>query len=129
MILVDTSVWIDLLGKNKNFRINSEQLFSIVTCPPILQEIFQGIRNDLAYHTIQDSLLALSRVSDPVPLDVYLFAADIYRSGRKKGFTIRSSFDCLIAAIAIREKLPVWHLDRDFNLIAKYTDLKTQNSL
>jgi predicted nucleic acid-binding protein len=32
--------------------------------------------------------------------------------------------DCLIAAIAIRNSVPVWHKDRDYSLIARYTPLR-----
>jgi predicted nucleic acid-binding protein len=39
--------------------------------------------------------------------------------------TIRSSADCLIAAIAIANSIPVWHRDRDFSAIAKFTALET----
>jgi predicted nucleic acid-binding protein len=38
--------------------------------------------------------------------------------------TIRSSIDCLIAAIAIENRVPVWHRDRDFSAIATYTALE-----
>lgn len=65
------------------------------------------------------------RFSDPVGLDLYLEAAEIYREGRRRGFTIRSSTDCLIAAIAIEYRVPVWHRDRDFNFLAGYTRLRT----
>ena len=41
-----------------------------------------------------------------------------------KGITIRSGIDCLIAAIAIENDVPVWHRDRDFVEIAKYTRLR-----
>jgi predicted nucleic acid-binding protein len=47
----------------------------------------------------------------------------MYRSGRRRGLTIRSSADCLIAAIAIENRVPVWHKDRDFAAIATFTDL------
>jgi predicted nucleic acid-binding protein len=30
----------------------------------------------------------------------------------------------LIAAIAIENRVPVWHRDRDFNAIARYTALE-----
>jgi predicted nucleic acid-binding protein len=36
--------------------------------------------------------------------------------------------DCLIAAIAIDRKIPVWHRDRDFTAIAQYTDLEAVQS-
>jgi predicted nucleic acid-binding protein len=50
-------------------------------------------------------------------------AATIYRLLRAKGVTIRKSNDCLIAAYAIEAGLPVAHLDRDFDRIARHTDL------
>jgi hypothetical protein len=43
-----------------------------------------------------------------------------------KGYTIRSSTDCLIAAIAIESGVPVWHKDRDFEAFARYTSLRTR---
>jgi predicted nucleic acid-binding protein len=68
-------------------------------------------------------------LSDPIPRALYVEAADIYREGRRHGLTIRSSLDCLIAAIAIHHKVPVWHRDRDFGSISKFTRLQTVNPL
>ncbi len=124
MILADTSVWVDFLGKNRLFKIQEDQLLSLTICPPILQEILQGIRNDTIYFHIKESLLSLPRIGDPVELEDYVSAAEIYRIGRRKGYTIRSSIDCLIAALAIREKVPIWHNDRDYDAIARFTDLR-----
>lgn len=63
-------------------------------------------------------------LSDPLPRELFLAAAEICRLGRIKGYTIRSSADCLIAAIAIENRTPVWHSDRDYEAIAQYTDLQ-----
>jgi predicted nucleic acid-binding protein len=52
---------------------------------------------------------------------------NFFRFGRKKGYTIRSSVDCLIAAIAIRENISIWHHDRDFDVLAKFTKLQVQS--
>jgi len=68
-------------------------------------------------------MLAVARVSDPLPLNTFLEAARIYSLGRRQGLTIRSSTDCLIAAIAIENNVPVWHADRDFSAIARLTPL------
>lgn len=94
------------------------------TCLPIIQEVLQGIRSDLHHSTVKDGLLALPCLSNPIDSDVYIQAADLYRSGRRRGLTIRSSVDCLIAVIAIRGNIEIWHHDRDFDKIAKFTDLK-----
>jgi len=125
LILIDTSVWVDLLGKAKKYRLSEDELGDVVTCPPIIQEVLQGIKDERARDLVRDRFLALTRVGDPVVIDLYLMGADIYLTGRQKGLTIRSSIDCLIAAIALKDRLTIWHNDRDFENIAKFTALKT----
>ena len=51
-------------------------------------------------------------------------AASIYRACRRIGHTVRSTNDCLIAAIAIRNDVPVLHRDRDYDVIAQITGLR-----
>lgn len=125
MILVDTSIWIDILGLQKKFTLSSEKLLEVVTCAPVIQEVLQGIGNDLIHKRVKESFLALPCLEKSLSTDLYLSAADIYRSGRSRGLTIRSSTDCLIAAIAIHHKIAVWHNDRDYDVISRFTSLKT----
>jgi predicted nucleic acid-binding protein len=89
-----------------------------------VQEVLQGVKPGHTRDTFREAFGALPALSDPVGLDLFLAAADIYRLGRRKGLTIRSSVDCLIAAIAIRNAAPVWHRDRDFTAISTYTALE-----
>ncbi|MBI3667764.1 MAG: PIN domain-containing protein [Acidobacteria bacterium] len=124
MILVDTSVWIELLNSKPAARVSEEDLVRFVTCGPIVQEVVQGLREGPFSEAFRDAFLALPRLSDPLPLATFLEAAEIYRRGRRKGYTVRSSVDCLIAAIAIENHVPVWHKDRDFAVIARYTGLE-----
>jgi predicted nucleic acid-binding protein len=126
MMLVDTSVWIELLNGTLGSKLTEADLLDFVTCGPILQEVLQGLRDDPACEALRESLLALQVLSDPVAIALFLSAAEIYRLGRAKGYTIRSSTDCLIAAIAIENGVPVWHKDRDFEAIARYTSLRTK---
>jgi predicted nucleic acid-binding protein len=126
MMLVDTSVWIELLNGTLGSKLTEADLLDFVTCGPILQEVLQGLRDDPACEALRESLLALQVLSDPVAIARFLSAAEIYRLGRAKGCTIRSSTDCLIAAIAIENGVPVWHKDRDFEAIARYTSLRTK---
>jgi len=124
MILVDTSIWIELLNGRLGSRVSAQELLNFVTCGPVLQEVVQGLREHPASGAFRERMLALPIVSNPLPARTFLEAADIYRLGRTKGYTIRSSTDCLIAAIAIENGLPVWHRDRDFEGIARYTSLR-----
>ncbi|MDF2529848.1 MAG: PilT protein domain protein, partial [Gammaproteobacteria bacterium] len=55
----------------------------------------------------------------------YQLAAEHYFKCRKKGLTIRSTIDCLIAQIAIENDLLLLHNDRDFvSMAGIITDLQ-----
>ena len=128
MILVDTSIWIDLLGAKPWRPPKREDLSKFVTCGPIVQEVLQGLRPGPQSDAFRRALKAMPVLSDPISLDLFVSAADIYAQGRRRGVTIRSSVDCLIAAIAIEYRVPVWHRDRDFDVIAKFTTLEALRS-
>ena len=124
MILVDTSIWIELLNGRLGLRLREEDLFNFATCGPVVQEVLQGVRDHPAMAAFRETFLALPVLGNPLPIDMFQAAAEIYRRGRNKGFTIRSSVDCLIAAIAIQHQTPVWHKDRDFDILARFTTLQ-----
>lgn len=124
MILVDTSVWIDLLKGRTRWRILENDLLGFVTCGPVMQEVLQGVRSHPASEAFRRSFLAIPVLSDPLPRDLFLSAAEIFRFGRSKGYTIRSSIDCLIAAVAIENRVELWHKDRDYGTIARFTNLR-----
>ncbi len=124
MILVDTSIWIDMLNGKTGRSISEEQLFNFVTCGPVTQEVLQGLRRTPRADAFRYAFLAFPVLSDPLPRALFIAASDIYRLGREKGRTIRASADCLIAAIAIENRVPVWHKDRDFDAIATFTSLR-----
>ena len=47
---------------------------------------------------------------------------------RKKGLTVRSTVDCMIAQIAIENELLLLHNDRDFEAMAAVAPLKLFNT-
>ena len=126
MILVDTSVWIELL--RRKIRVDPEMLLEFVTCGPVLQEVLQGVAEEELVAPFRDALLALPRLDDPLPVEAFLEAAEMYRMARRKGYTIRSGVDCLIATIALRHNIPVWHRDRDFETISRFTGLRARKT-
>lgn len=122
-ILVDTSVWVPFFNGVESPQaaylkqgiLEDQPLF---LCPIIIQEILQGIRSDKDYENVKDSLLAFP-IPDWNSTEAAIEAAQLYRSLRKKGITIRKSNDCLIAAFAQRFSLSVLHEDRDFSIMAE----------
>ncbi|TDE18476.1 type II toxin-antitoxin system VapC family toxin [Dyadobacter psychrotolerans] len=125
--LFDTSVWIDYKNGVKSAQTDllDDSLITdlVCYCPTILQELLQGIRNDRDMNETVDAFKALL----PLTLDPYIAsfdAAQLYRSLRKKGVTIRKANDCLIAAYAIHFDIELCHNDSDFDLIAENSTLK-----
>jgi predicted nucleic acid-binding protein len=100
-------------------------LDEVAVCPPVIQEVLQGTRVH-RYIALRNALFAAHILESPMNVELFEEAADIYRTGRAVGFTIRSSFDCLIAAIAIRNAVELLHSDRDFNTIARFTRLQSR---
>ena len=127
MVLVDTSVWIEVFRKGSRFELESiAATDEIVTCLPVVQEVLQGFREERAFALARDALLSFPVVESPLRTEVVVEAAQIYRAGRRAGLTIRSGVDCLIAACAIRHHLTVLHRDRDFDLIARVSSLDSR---
>jgi len=127
MILVDTTVWIDFFkGRNKSYvdALHSllEQREDLCLCGVILTEILQGIKNEKEYR-ITETLLS-NLIYLPMKKETFILAANIFRVLRSKGITVRKSIDCMISAVAIENNIFLLHNDEDFDLIAKYSELK-----
>lgn len=129
MVLVDTSVWIEVFRKGS--AIDLQQIVpmeDVVTCLPIVQEVLQGFRDERAYRIARAAMAAMPIVDSPLPRERFDEAVELYRSCRKKGLTIRSGVDCLIAASAIRHALPILHIDRDYDQIARVSMLEARRA-
>lgn len=130
-IVVDSSVWIDFFNKKTSVKIEhlKSLLLSfrwtspVIILPVIMQEILQGIENNRHYNAIRETLEGFEYIQYD-PYEFSIKAAEIYRSLRAKGITIRKANDCLIAALCIDFDIPLFHNDKDFDNIAKYTSLK-----
>jgi predicted nucleic acid-binding protein len=127
MILVDTTVWIDLFkGQDTTEVRHLERLVGrdedLCICGVILTEVLQGIREDREYDAVSTRFEALIYL--PMAQRSFKKAAEMYRSLRRKGVTIRNAADCMIAAVAIEHDIPLLHNDRDFAPIAHHCGLK-----
>ncbi len=128
MILFDTSVWINYLNKKDTPQVKIlENLFAIrarvYINPTIIQEVLQGI-SDKKRFDVTHRLLMAQQILTLDAVEVAISAANLYRSLRQKGVTIRKANDCLIAAYAIHFKVEICHQDSDFDLIAEHSSLK-----
>ena len=128
MILVDTSVWIEVFRRSRPLDLEAVASFDeVVTCLPVIQEILQGFANEGAFRTAREAMLALPRVESPLSEPVVLEAVALYRSARRVGLTVRSSVDCLVAACALRHDLEVVHRDRDYAALAQVSPLRQRS--
>jgi predicted nucleic acid-binding protein len=127
MVLVDTTVWIDFFaGRDESHVMTFQELIEseedLSLCGVILAEALQGIRSDA------DFIITRQYFGDliflPMRQTTFVQAAEIYRSLRKKGVTIRKPVDCMIASVAIEYDIHLLHNDRDFNHISKHTKLR-----
>src|SRR5690606_20720437 len=94
----------------------------VLITPTILQEILQGVRDDSKYGQIKETLSYFQLLEMPA-YQAAIGAAELFRSLRKRGVTIRRSNDCLIAYFAIWFAVPLVHSDRDFDLMVEHTEL------
>jgi predicted nucleic acid-binding protein len=125
VLLVDSSVWVAVLSRRPPFRLESRVDFrDVVTCPVVVQEVLQGIREESAFRRIRAAMVALPIVESPMAIDRFVEAAALYRLARAAGKTVRSGIDCLIAACAIRHDIEVVHRDRDFTALAEVSALR-----
>lgn len=128
MIVVDTTVWIDFLeAKGTPFDLHLTGLIergeTLALTDLIYCEILQGILNEAEFRRIR-AILRSYPILRVRGLDTFEHAAGIYRDCRRRGFTIRKTADCLIAATCLEAEAELYHNDRDFDAIAKVRGLK-----
>jgi predicted nucleic acid-binding protein len=129
LILVDTSAWIEFLrGTNSTIDKRVESLVAerenLATTDVVVMELLAGARSDDHGERLK-SLLYRCPFFPVRDLGTYEYAAELYRRCRQGGITVTSQLDYVIAAVAIREGIPVLHRDGDFDLLARHTPLDT----
>jgi len=126
MIIVDSSVWIDMLWgieNSKTIWLNSafgSEKIGLTTL--ILCEVLQGIRSEKQFHKSERFLSELP-VFDTISPELASRAARNYRFLRAKAITVRNTVDCIIATFCIENGYRLLHADRDFNPFEAYLGL------
>lgn len=126
MFLIDTSIWIDFLREKNNPTtkyftglLEEEVPFGITGI--IYQEVLQGAASKSDFDNLVDYLGTQRFYHLKDDIMSYQSAAKIYFDCRRRGFTIRSTIDCIIAQIAIENDLILLHNDEDYRHIATVT--------
>lgn len=128
MIVVDTSVWIDVLNDTDSAQAQRcvellEGGAPLALTDVVFTEVLQGLRDDQEARRVETHLRAFP-VLRLETLDDFALAADLYRTARRNGVTIRKTLDCLIAVPCVRDGVPLLHSDDDFDRLASCTPLE-----
>ena len=133
MYLVDTSVWVDYIRGGDDPHVSF--LRTLLSNPVavsishlIYMEILQGARDSASYRRLKDHFQGQRFVDFEAPLASHEAAARMYFDCRRRGVTVRSSVDCLVAQCAMESELTLLHHDRDFTRMATVVDGFRQKS-
>ena len=134
MYLVDTSVWVDFFKASRTPPV--ERLKALLTAgtevgltATILQEILQGTADERQFAKYRSYFETQPIYLPKDPIETAVTAARIYFDCRRRGITVRSSNDCLIAQTAVEHDLVLLHNDEDFRRISRVlNELKETSS-
>ena len=128
MIFVDSSAWVEFLratGSPAHLGLREAlQGSSELACTDVIVlEILAGARDDADRDRLRRLLYGLEFLAVEGPAD-YERAAELCRACRRGGETPRKLTDCVIAAVAMRNKAELLCADADFEAIARHAPLR-----
>lgn len=128
MILVDTSVWVDYLRDGDHPSVDVlegliQEGADIRVTEPIVMELLGGLVRRVNAANVEAIANGVPLISAQMNAD-FRSAADLMVASARNGHPIRSSVDCLIAAVAIRAGAALLHKDRDFGYLAEIAPLR-----
>ena len=127
MIVIDSSIWIDhfnspvskgAVALTEVLRRNESIAIHLIS----LTEVLMGFKDERHFKSARAALLNVPRLVSNG--DSHVHAAQLFRILKKKGVTVRGAIDCIIAQACIDLNGVLLTRDRDFEQIAKWTDLK-----
>jgi len=77
MVLVDTSVWVEVFRRRTPLDLEAVVDFDeVVICLPVVQEVLQGFRDEAAFRKAEQSMLCLPTVESPLTESLYRAAIE-----------------------------------------------------
>ena len=127
-MVVDTSAWVEYLratGSPADVALTQAvRQGDPIGVPDVVRlELLAGAGGDEQVRDLQRLLARFTALPTASPAD-HEVAAALYRAARRRGETVRSLFDCLVTAVALRTDAPVLARDRDFEVLARVSSLR-----
>jgi len=126
MIVVDSNTWADYFNgidtphvARLDMALAREEDLAVI--PIILTEVLQGFRTDTGFQRARKVLASLAMIHPTV--DSHVRAAQLFRTLRRKGVTVRGAVDCVIAQTCLDVGAELLSPDADFEQIARHTGL------
>ena len=128
MILVDTSVWIDIF-RDRTGHIVETFKAKIGTENCVLSrfnqlELLQGAKDEKEWELLAEYLSTQYYIE--AWEKTWQAAAGIYFELRRRGVAINSPIDCCIAQISMEHGATLLHRDKDFEKISRIRPLKQE---
>ena len=127
MTIVDSTVWIDLLGPSRSTEaawLASEIPNKRIGLTDLtFTEVLQGVRSNVDFWRLAEELSRF-QLFNAGGSGIAVASALNYRTLRAKGITIRKTIDCLIATFCIENQHALLHLDRDFDPFEQHLGLR-----
>lgn len=127
MTVVDSNTWADFFNgveaphvERLDAALNEEEDLAVL--PIIVTEVLQGFRTERGFRDAESVLTALP-VLHPT-LGCHVRAAQLFRSLRREGVTVRGAVDCVIAQTCLDLEAELLSPDRDLKDIARHTPLR-----
>jgi predicted nucleic acid-binding protein len=123
VILADTSAWVEYdraTGSTTDRRL-AELIAAdgpVAVTEPVIMEVLAGARNDAREADLRRLLLRFHLYQFDVATD-FDGAVRIYRRCRRAGVTPRGLIDCMIAAVAWRQRAVLLACDADLDRVAR----------
>jgi predicted nucleic acid-binding protein len=122
VILADSSAWVEFdraTGGPVDLRLTAliGEGGPLAVTDPVVMEVTAGARDDRAAARLRDLLLSFSFLPFDAAAD-FDAAARIYRTCRRQGITPRGMVDCMIAAVAWRNRATLLARDADLARVA-----------
>ena len=131
IVLADTSAWVEVLRRtgSATARAMRERLDAdeVATTDVVVTEVLAATTDAARLASWRRAIDASRYLAQEPYLDA-VEAARLYRDCRRSGESPRQLTDCLIAAVAIRNGVPVLHRDRDFDVLSRHTELEVLSS-